>query len=265
MGGFLVSVLKQICGIDHNGTNRCIIVDDAGHLVTVPLAMEEVHEGNVFSIQKYFGETADNTTIEVLREVGSTNDQHILDFAITMQGVWELFVYRDPEFTAAGAMAMLPIDMNMFTDNTSDGTITRSPTIVSTTVDASSAAGQKVLNVTATTNFVIGGWVTIDFGEVGTENNEQAEVASIQAGVSLTMVSNLANTYTNEAVEATGQVFMDMHTEGGTRQNADEAGAGTANWIFKSGADYLMRLTNRSDAAARGSLKVSWIEHAKQT
>ena len=260
-----MSLLRLIAGEDHDGNVLNVIVDDEGHLVTTPVAMDEAHQGKVFSMQKYFGETADNVTIEVLREVGSTNDQHVLDFAITMQGVWELFVYRDPEFTAAGATALLPIDMNMFTDNASDSTITRSPTIVATTVDASSAAGQKVLNVASTVGFVVGGWVTIDFGEVGTKNNEQAEVASIQDGVSLTMVSNLADTYTNEAVEATGQVFINMHTEGGEKKNADEAGAGTANWIFKSGADYLMRLTNRSGAAARGSLQLSWIEHAKQT
>jgi hypothetical protein len=260
-----MSLLRLIAGTDHDGTDRTVIVDDEGHLVTVPVAMEETHEGNVFSMEKYFGEIDDNVTIEVLREVGSTNDQHILEFELITEGLWELCVYRDPEFSAAGPGVFVPIDMNMFTDNTSDGTITRSPTIIATTVDALSAAGQKVLNVTATTDFVEGGWVTLDFGEVGVANNEQCEIDTIQAGVSLTMVSNLANAYTNEAVEATGQAFMDTHTEGGTRQSATAAGTESGNWIFKSGADYLMRLTNRADAAARVSLKVKWIEHAKQT
>jgi len=259
-----VSHLKEIYGQDHDGTGVVVCVDPTGHLSTISSAIEHVLEGDVFVVSKYFGETADNTTIEILREVGSTNDQHLLEWDILTQGLWEYFIYRDPQATT-GAGLMTPIDKNMFTDSTSDGTLSRNPTVVGTTVDAASASGQKVLNVTSTVGFVVDGWVTIDFGEVGSENNEQAQVDTIQDGVSLTMKSNLANSYTNEAVEATGQVIREGHTEGGTRQSMDESGAGTADWIFKSGADYLLRLTNRSNAAARATMKVKWMELPKQT
>ena len=69
--------------------------------------------------------------------------------------------------------------------------------IASTTVDASSASGQKVLNVTDTTNFAVGETIIIDRGT----NNEVMIIGSIQDGVSLTLTTDLANTYTNETVE----------------------------------------------------------------
>lgn len=62
-----------------------------------------------------------------------------------------------------------------------------------TTVDASSSSGQKVLNVTATTMFVVNDQILID----GTETQT---IASIQAGVSVTLYGNLDATYTNESV-----------------------------------------------------------------
>lgn len=70
-------------------------------------------------------------------------------------------------------------------------------TTANTTVDADSAAGQKVLNTTATTNFAVNDTVLI--GD-GTATEETGVVASIQAGVSLTLVSNM--TYTHTAVAA---------------------------------------------------------------
>ncbi len=63
----------------------------------------------------------------------------------------------------------------------------------STTVDADSDADQKVLNVTATANFKVGGSVAIN------PNGSREEVGlieSIQAGASLTLVDNLVNAHT---------------------------------------------------------------------
>ena len=57
-----------------------------------------------------------------------------------------------------------------------------------TTVDAESASGQKVLNVTATTGFSAGEIVTINKDG---DRQEVRQIASIQAGVSLTMTSDL--------------------------------------------------------------------------
>ena len=61
-----------------------------------------------------------------------------------------------------------------------------------TTTDAVATAGQKVVPVTATTGFVVGQPVWI--GDVA-GTFEVGVIASIQAGVSLTMVGNLAGTY----------------------------------------------------------------------
>lgn len=66
------------------------------------------------------------------------------------------------------------------------------PIVTSTTVDADSASGQKVLNVTATTGFSAGNGIII--GE-NTANEELAVIASVQAGTSLTLVDNLANSH----------------------------------------------------------------------
>jgi len=66
-----------------------------------------------------------------------------------------------------------------------------------TVVDASSASGQKVLNVLATTDFDIGETIVID--RAGTV--ELAQIDTIQAGVSLTLVNNLINTHNGVVVE----------------------------------------------------------------
>ncbi len=70
-------------------------------------------------------------------------------------------------------------------------------TRLETTVDADSASGQKVLNVTATTNAVVGRPVIIAAGDSSLE--EVGIIASIQAGVSITLQDNLVNTHTAAA------------------------------------------------------------------
>lgn len=67
----------------------------------------------------------------------------------------------------------------------------------STTVDDDSAAAQKVLSVAATTGYTVGDTVIV--GE-GTAREEECVVDSISAGVSLTMLANLA--YEHTAVQA---------------------------------------------------------------
>ena len=61
-----------------------------------------------------------------------------------------------------------------------------------TTVDVESASGQAVLSVTATTNFLPGETVAIGRGTAGVEI---AVISSVQAGVSLTLTTNLVNTH----------------------------------------------------------------------
>lgn len=86
---------------------------------------------------------------------------------------------------------------------------------VSTTVDADSNSGQKVLNVasTATPSFQVGDRVHINSGGA---RDEVGYIASIQAGVSITLVSNL--TFTHTAVQADAVVIENRYTQalGGT-------------------------------------------------
>jgi hypothetical protein len=74
-----------------------------------------------------------------------------------------------------------------------------SGTKAATTVDAASAAAQKVLNVAATTGFNVGDAILINSGGARQEWNE---VATIQAGVSLTLVNNLAYLHTLAQADA---------------------------------------------------------------
>jgi hypothetical protein len=61
-----------------------------------------------------------------------------------------------------------------------------------TTVDVSSASGQKVLSIADTTNMIKGARVIIDKGNA---NEESGYIASVQAGVSITLEDNLTNTH----------------------------------------------------------------------
>jgi hypothetical protein len=73
---------------------------------------------------------------------------------------------------------------------------------VATTVDATSAAAQKVLNVTSTTGFAVGDVVLVNSGGA---RQELITVASIQAGVSLTAVYNLQYEHTGVQADAVAQ------------------------------------------------------------
>jgi len=63
---------------------------------------------------------------------------------------------------------------------------------VSTTTDASSASGQKVVNVTSTVGFTAGDTIIL---AKGTANEETKIIDTIQAGISLTTTVNLTNTH----------------------------------------------------------------------
>jgi len=69
-----------------------------------------------------------------------------------------------------------------------------------TTVDVGSAADQKVLSVTATADFLAGETVLVDEGET---HEATYTIASVQAGVSLTMVEDLL--FTHEVAETVAQ------------------------------------------------------------
>lgn len=69
--------------------------------------------------------------------------------------------------------------------------VSKPTALASTTVDATSSSGQAVVNVAATTNFAVGERVVMEGGG----NTEYGFVASIQAGVSITLTANLTNTF----------------------------------------------------------------------
>lgn len=66
-------------------------------------------------------------------------------------------------------------------------------------------AGQTVLNVASTVDFSSGQSVVINLGGTdpnGVENQETCQIASVQAGISLTMVNKLSfSPYTTELVQ----------------------------------------------------------------
>lgn len=77
-----------------------------------------------------------------------------------------------------------------------------------TTVDADSAAGQKVLNVTATDLFTIGDYVWIH--KAGLEyKSEICKIATIEAGISLTMEENLVWLHVGTDAELVQEVTLD--------------------------------------------------------
>lgn len=72
--------------------------------------------------------------------------------------------------------------------------------VAATTIDANSGVSEadpRLLSVAATTNFAVGESIIINRGG----NNELRVIASIDAGVSLTLTEDMTNDYTNEAVE----------------------------------------------------------------
>ena len=74
-----------------------------------------------------------------------------------------------------------------------------------TTVDASSLENQKVLNVASTTGFEVGRQIIIDSGGLG-GGEETGVIASIQSGVSLTLVDNM--TFRHESPDPVAQYLF---------------------------------------------------------
>jgi len=90
-----------------------------------------------------------------------------------------------------------------------------------TTVDADSAAGQKVLNVASTTGFAPGDSVTIADNVIGSE--ETKTIDTIQAGVSLTMTANLSFAHSAASAHVVnGRIYTDLHIQ--TTSPAKNAG-----------------------------------------
>lgn len=258
--------IVQISAADDNSVARNVHCDDEGVLITEDHHDHSNHLGKVYQISSFFGETANGGETNLLIQCGANKDLHMISLEALTDGYWELEVFEGPEFTAAGTSIKAHV-ANRFLTTASDHTWTATPTLVSTTVDANSGASETgvedVLNVTATTNFVVGTWVLIEKGN----ERECTQIASIQAGVSLTMESDLIGSYVNtDTVESSGERIAFTHTEGGEKAKSGAAGATAGGeWIYKSGEDYLLRMTNKAGSAKRSSNIIWWLEEDKQT
>jgi hypothetical protein len=98
-----------------------------------------------------------------------------------------------------------------------------------TTLEAQALAGQKVLDVVSTTGFRVGdsAWV----GTPGSGLQEMGVIASISAGVSLTLVANLANTHAIGAPvsRSPAEVVVARATRPTLGTRLDEIAAGAVN------------------------------------
>lgn len=105
-----------------------------------------------------------------------------------------------------------------------------------TTTNGGSASGQKVLTTNATAGFVVGQTVVIN---PGGGDQETAIINSVQAGVSLTMLSNLQNPHlTAETVNQYYSLYGMAQTftfNSGNKQNEEEV-IGTDIPIIVTGA-----------------------------
>jgi len=258
---------KVLYGTSEDGDPIALICDDEGYIGVASNHHVCNHNGHVFHFSYFFPSTADDAEILMLLVCGSNKDLHMMGVDAVLEGTWELAMYENPSVSSNGTELdgyAGPICSNRFKDTASDATLYSTPTIVNTTVDAESAAGQKVLNVTATAGFETGHIICIDDGESG--QKEFAEIDTIQENVSLTLVDNLANTYTNENVYALGRRMAYTHSEGGGKHDMAPSSAETGGeFILKSGEKYLFRMINRSGDAARASNIMWWAEEDKQT
>ena len=132
-----------------------------------------------------------------LTEVTNAETWSAWDSSISQTGIPRL--YRLLDVTGVVKLALRP-NPDTTTDTiriTSLIGATRWPSIYTTTIDLDSSAAQTVLSVASTTPFPAGSHVII--GE-GTTREERATVASLSAGVSLTMAAVL--TYAHTAAQA---------------------------------------------------------------
>lgn len=84
-----------------------------------------------------------------------------------------------------------------------------------TTVDADSNSGQKVVNVAATTMFNVGDRVALNLGGA---REEFGYIASISAGVSITLENNLTNTHTSAQADVVQTQNQYTESKGGASQ-----------------------------------------------
>jgi len=143
-------------------------------------------------------ETANWTPNEHVGKTLNPNSSQTTTFTITSNTNNSLTI-------TTGNLQSVAIVEDEYTIDEADPTYAK---VIHAEVDAASASGQKVLNVDTTDDFTSGDKVLIREGLV----SEVAEIDTIQAGVSLTMVANLQNSYTAGATVDTHWTSTDGTT-----------------------------------------------------
>ena len=132
-----------------------------------------------------------------------------------------------------------------------DAPVFSSPT--ATTVDVTSAAGQKVLSVASTTGFTSGLSVVIGSG---TARQEAGKIDSVSAGVSVTLVDNLKYEHTSGQADAMAKsrITLDVEapldgTDTSTNRVTEPTGYG---YTFDASDHDVANLQNHTAGAVQG-------------
>lgn len=132
-----------------------------------------------------------------------------------------------------------------------DAPVFSTPT--ATTVDATSAAGQKVLSVASTTGFSAG--VNVIIGS-GTARQEAGKIASAVGGVSITLVDNLKYEHTSGQADAVAKSRITVDVEApldGTDTAANRVTAPVGyGYVFDASDHDVANLQNLTAGAVQG-------------
>ena len=147
-----------------------------------------------------FGKYLEETDVPFLADLGADASGYTNALHNTEVGTTEGYFVISTDLMEKKGLAFYKriLDLDFYFNN---GTY-----LTGSTVDAASAAGQKVLNVTATTAFTAGDKIIINRDG---DREEVGDIASIQAGVSVTLVANLTYTHTlaqADVVEIIGKI-----------------------------------------------------------
>jgi hypothetical protein len=162
---------------------------------TATTTAESIAGRTVYVSQTFGDGTNETEDSDEATQVIAGNDVIQVTVAKFPSGVTEAKIYMG---VASGTLSFAG------TESSTGGTWTEP----FSTVDADSASGQKVLNVADTTDFEAGQTVVIDEDNTG-GGTENIVIDTVQAGVSITSTTNLANAHT--AIQA-DEVYLKYGT-----------------------------------------------------
>lgn len=163
-----------------NNVDKVLVWDTTGNFVALDDTTNGIEYSRGYSNETNVDETSakDQLVLKVASTSGySANDKIIIDRGGDKEE-------EEGVVDSVQAGISLTLKENLTYDHTVDA---------KTTVDANSAEGQKVLNVTSTTGFSVDEFVTINKGG---DREEKRKIYTIQTGVSLTFTVDLTYTHT---------------------------------------------------------------------